>query len=89
MAVSHGMNPDEVEKLGTLLKEVAEHIRNIVGSLDGKVGSTTWNGPDADMFKRDWWPGHQGRLTQVANDLDGFGQSAYNNASAQRDASGV
>ncbi|MCP4380552.1 MAG: hypothetical protein GY798_03880 [Hyphomicrobiales bacterium] len=85
--VTHGMNPDEVDDLAGVLENVAEHIDGVVSSLETKVHGTTWVGPDANMFKNDWWPGHRSHLTQVATDLRGFGQSARNNASAQREAS--
>jgi surface antigen len=44
-------------------------------------------GPDATKFKNDWWPGHRTRLQQLRTDLEGFGQSAHNNASEQETAS--
>lgn len=87
-AVTHGMNPDEVEALGQQLKQMASQISDICGQLNSKVNSTTWVGPDANMFKGDWWPQHQQHLNKVSQDLDGFGQSALNNASEQRNVSG-
>ncbi len=87
MAVTHGMNPDEVERLGNELQARAADIETMLGTIAGLVRSTTWNGPDATMFKDDWWPGHEASLRRVATDLNGFGQSALNNARAQRDVS--
>ena len=86
--ITHGMNPEEVEDLGRRLKDVAGQIQTIVGDLERSVGSTTWVGQDATTFKTQWWPQHKSHLTQVSQDLDGFGQSAINNATEQRQASG-
>jgi hypothetical protein len=87
-AVTHGMNPDEVESLGKTLKMRANELTQLVGQLNGLVQNTSWVGPDATNFKGPWWDGHRAHLGKIAQDLDGFGQSALNNASAQRTASG-
>ena len=88
MAVTHGMNPEEVRALGTQLQDVARQIETIMGQLNSKVGSTTWVGPDASQFKDQWWPEHRQHLQRVATDLSGFGQSALNNAAEQEQVSG-
>ena len=89
MATStHGMNVEEVQRLGADLQAKAEEIRQVVSRINGLVQGVTWVGPDASRFKDQWWPGHQSRLSAVAGDLHGFGQSALNNASEQLDASG-
>lgn len=88
MAITHGMNPEEVEALGKELQTMAEQVNTMCGQLSSKVGATTWVGPDATTFKGDWWPKHEAHLRAVANDLHGFGQSALNNASEQRNVSG-
>jgi hypothetical protein len=86
-ALSQGMNVDEVEALGRRLQSVAQEFERWTADLERIVNGVNWNGPDADMFKRSWWPGHRGRLNGVRTDLHGFGQSALNNASEQRRAS--
>lgn len=87
MAITHGMNTEEVRQLGAQLQDVSSQIESIMNQLNSKVGSTTWVGTDASMFKDQWWPEHRQHLQKVASDLHGFGQSAYNNAQAQEDAS--
>jgi hypothetical protein len=86
-ALSQGMNVDEVEALGRRLQGVAQDFERWTADLERIVNGVNWNGPDADMFKRSWWPQHRGRLNGVKTDLHGFGQSALNNASEQRRAS--
>lgn len=88
MSVTHGMNPDEVEGLGQKLKQISNEIQNMISYLNNQVMSTTWVGPDATTFKETWWPEHRTHLQNAANDLDGFGQSALNNATEQRTISG-
>lgn len=88
MAVTHGMNVDEVNSLGSQLQTQADNIQQLVGQLEGAINGTTWMGPDADQFKGQWWPEHKQRLLAVADGLQGFGQSAINNASDQVGASG-
>jgi hypothetical protein len=88
MAVTHGMNVDEVNQLGHQLQTQAGNIRDMVGQLEGVISGTTWMGPDADQFKGQWWPEHKQHLLAVAEQLHGFGQSALNNASDQVNASG-
>jgi hypothetical protein len=87
MTIDQGMNIAEVKALGETLKSIAGKLDGIAQQLNSKVGSTTWVGSDAVRFKNDWWPGHRTRLQQVRADLDGFGQSALNNASEQEKAS--
>ena len=88
MAVTHGMNVEEVRALGRKLQAMQGEIDGIIGRLNAEVNGTTWVGPDATEFKGTWWPEHQKRLRQMGTDLNGFGQSAMNNASAQEQASG-
>lgn len=90
MNVSHGMNVAEIEHLGRSLQTGhAVRIRDLVTEVERLVGSTsgTWVGPDAERF-RSWWPNKRSRLLGMADDLEGFGQSALNNVSEQRQASG-
>jgi uncharacterized protein YukE len=89
MTVSHGMNVEEVRGLGHQLQTQSSHIQELVGQLDSAINAATWMGSDADQFKGQWWPEHRQHLLQAAEGLNGFGQSALNNAQAQEDASRV
>jgi len=86
--ISHGMNIDEVKGLGSNLKQISQDMNNMMNMLHNKVGSTSWVGPDATRFKNEWWPQHRAHLQKMIQDLDGFGQSALNNASEQENVSG-
>lgn len=88
--LSHGMNVGEVEALGhKLQKTYAAQIDQFMTQIETLVNNTngTWVGKDANDF-RSWWPAKRSALKAIATDLHGFGQSALNNASEQRTASG-
>jgi len=87
MVIDQGMNIGEVKALAEQLKAAAGKFDAIVQMLNAKVGSTSWVGADATKFKNDWWPAHRARLQQLRTDLEGFAQSALNNATAQEGAS--
>jgi uncharacterized protein YukE len=88
--LSHGMNVAEVEKLGKQLQDVySAEISRFMTQIEKLVNHTneTWVGKDANDF-RSWWPAKRNALKAIADDLHGFGQSALNNASDQKTASG-
>ena len=87
-AVTHGMNPDEVERLGNDLQTISANIGTLIKDIERKIGATTWVGPDSSTFKNQWWPGHRASLSKLQSELHGFGQSAKNNATEQRRVSG-
>ena len=87
MNVTHGMDPREVRALGHDLQGKADELRRKAQLLDRLVNNAYWTGPEAARFKYQWWPAHRSRMWSVANDLDGFGQSALNNAADQERAS--
>lgn len=89
MPLTHGMDVEAVEALGALLQQRSEQLRQISAEIERRLAGSAWNGPDGQAFRQQAWPAGRGRLTQVAADLHGFGQSALNNAAEQRQASGV
>ncbi len=87
MAITHGMNPDEVKGLGTELKNAGEQIQSIMKTLNSKIQGTTWVGEDATQFKDDAWPSNKSIMQQTAGMLEEFGQKAITNAERQMDTS--
>lgn len=83
MAITHGMNIEEVRALGNQLQQQAQRIQELVGQLEASVNAANWVGPDATTFKGTWWPEHSRMLRNAADQLFGFGQSALNNATEQ------
>lgn len=82
-----GMVIEEVKQTGNELKQISGEIQSLMSRLDSRVNSTTWEGPDANRFKQEWWPQHRATLQRIVSDLDGLGQSALNNATEQEQAS--
>lgn len=86
--ITHGMNVEEVRRLGADLRSLGDRLDEMAKRLDGCVSGATWTGPDSKKFKQDWWPKHRSNLQGIANDLRGFGDSAKNNADEQERVSG-
>lgn len=87
--VTHGMHPGEVESLGRALKDAAERLRSYEAEIERSISSVHWNGVTGERFRSQWWPEKRARLAALASDLEGFGQSALNNATEQLQASSV
>lgn len=85
--LTHGMNIEEVRQLGQFLQQKKGEIEGIISGIEAKVSAAGWEGPDAQRFKGEWWPQHKQSLNSIGDQLNGFGQSALNNASAQEAAS--
>ena len=85
-----GMDVEAVESVGRQLKQSASSIDQIVGTLDKTVNglSSLWEGPDAQRFTQSW-PTFRKSLLAAQASVAGLGQSALNNASEQREASGA
>lgn len=86
-ALTHGMDPKEVEELGRFLQARGNDLDRLASEVEAKVRSTSWQGADADLFRNDWWPAHRSKVTAAAERVRGLGQSALNNAAEQLQAS--
>ncbi len=84
-AISHGMNVEQVKRLGNTLKQKQDQINQIANEINSMLGETAWEGPDAVAFKTQQWPDHQKNLRLIGDAIGGFGQSALNNASEQEE----
>lgn len=85
-----GMEVDVVERAGGQLKAKAQDLQSLIGNIEAIVNElrANWDGQDAQTFVNDWWPKHKSALQQASQQIEGLGQSAMANASAQRDVSG-
>lgn len=84
-----GMDVEAVESIGRQLKQSASSVDQIVSTLDRTVNGlpSLWEGPDAQRFLQSW-PAFRKSLVAAQASVAGLGQSALNNASEQRQASG-
>jgi hypothetical protein len=87
-AISHGMNVEQVKQLGNTLKQKKQELDQIINTINTTLNNTAWEGPDAVAFKTQQWPDHRSQLNAIGQAIEGFGQSALNNASEQEAASG-
>lgn len=87
--LTHGMNVEQVDELGRFLKQKGSDLGQLALTIDSRIRQSSWTGGDADRFRHDWWPAHRGMLDRIANEIDGLGQSALNNAAEQRRVSGA
>jgi surface antigen len=85
-----GMDVEAVENVGRQLNQSATSVDQIVGGLDKTVNGLLqiWDGPDAQRLVQSW-PTFRKTLITAKASVAGLGQSALNNASEQRDASGA
>ena len=86
-----GMDVDAVESVGRQLKQSADAVNGIVSGIDKTVNGLlqVWDGPDAQRFVQQSWPTFRKSLVAAQTTVEGLGQSALNNASEQREASGA
>lgn len=83
-----GMDIQQVRQLSTQLSQKASDIEQILSSLSSQLGSTQWEGPDANQFRNDWSGQHTSALRNVANALRDAANKASQNASQQEQTSG-
>lgn len=68
----YGANPEELTHLGTTLTRQIDAIDQVISTVDGVLGSTTWQGPARERFVGDW----NGSFKQALGRLnEAFGQA--------------
>lgn len=87
MTIDQGMNIGEVRQLADDLARAADALSRHAAALDRLVAGSRWVGATGARFKNDWWPQHRRALLQTSADLNGYSQSARNNAAEQQTAS--
>lgn len=72
-----GADANELEQLANSVRAAASELEGIVGSPGTCLASTTWQGPDADVYQSDWHGIHARArgaaveaLRSAASDLD-------------------
>jgi uncharacterized protein YukE len=84
-----GMDTGLVIQLSQRLRVSADEIDAIVHSIDGLIAQLeqNWHGKDATEFASWWNTQHRPSLMRTEEAIRGLGQSAFNNAQAQINAS--
>jgi uncharacterized protein YukE len=66
----YGANPEQLAHLGTTLTRQIDAITQVMSSVDGVIGATTWQGPARERFVEEW----NGSFKQALGRLnDAFG----------------
>ena len=50
----YGANPEQLAHLGRTLTRQIEAIQQVLSSVDGVLGGTTWQGPARERFQQEW-----------------------------------
>lgn len=50
----YGANPEQLATLGTTLTRQIDTIAQLMSTVDGVLGATTWQGPARDRFVEEW-----------------------------------
>jgi uncharacterized protein YukE len=50
----YGANPEQLTHLGSTLNRQIDAITSVMGSVDGVLGGTTWQGPARERFVEEW-----------------------------------
>lgn len=82
-----GQIPEEVDGLAAELDAKAGDIENLVAAITGKLGATTWTGPDRERYEGDWNSKLRVNMQVVADSLREAANTARLNADQQRQAS--
>lgn len=61
----YGANPDELERLGTMLQQQIAAIDAVMAAVTQTLAGTTWMGPARQRFEQDWQGSFRSVLTRL------------------------
>lgn len=61
----YGANPEQLTHLGTTLNRQIDTITQLMATVDGVLGGTTWQGPARDRFVEEWNGGFKQALNRL------------------------
>lgn len=84
-----GMDPAAVHDIGAQLRKAGADLNRLASSIDTKTNraAAVWTGRDVDRFAQDWRRSMKPGLAELAQAIDGLGQSAQRNAQEQSEVS--
>jgi uncharacterized protein YukE len=85
----YGANPDELDRLGTTLKQQIDTIQGVLGTVGGVLASTTWMGPAHDRFQQDWDGTFTSALHRMNDAFAAAGQDCLQRSTALRQVMGA
>jgi uncharacterized protein YukE len=83
-----GADVEQLDSLSAKFNNVAGELESLIGQLGGQIGSTWWQGSDAERFRGDWDGQYRGQLQAVVNRLRDTATQVTAQANQQRATSG-
>ncbi|MDO4717599.1 MAG: WXG100 family type VII secretion target [Propionibacteriaceae bacterium] len=89
MAITHGMNVEQVRQIAGKLDREAQQIEAIIQHVNNHIQEAleAWKGPDSRQFSQLWEGQHRPQLRKLKNDLEDLARKARSNATAQTSTS--
>src|SRR6478752_6070325 len=82
-----GNDPAELRALAQAMRAAGQHLSTTWQTMDGRLGTAPWTGPDAERFRADWHQRLRPSLTSVTTMLDQTCSALLGNADEQDRAS--
>ena len=82
-----GNDPAELRALAQAMRTAGQHLSTTWQTMDGRLGTAPWTGPDAERFRADWHQRLRPSLTSVTTMLDQTCSALLGNADEQDRAS--
>ena len=70
----YGANPEQLANLGRTLTQQIDVIRQLMSTVDGTFGSTTWQGPARQRFEQEWNGSFKQALTRLNDAFEAAGR---------------
>jgi len=86
-AITTGMDIAAVGALAAEMNRAAQEIRQVAQTVNSKMQSTPWAGPDRTRFESEWTGQRMPQLNQIALSLEEAAQVANTQAQQQSQAS--
>lgn len=86
--IDAGANPDELDRLASLLGGSADRIRSIQRLLNSQINGSPWHGRNAEQFRHQWSGPHRRTIEDAIRFLDDGCSELRRHADEQRCVSG-
>lgn len=84
---AHGSDPTALRALARQMDAEADALSGALRSMDGRLESTWWEGPDADRFRQAWTGTHVMRVRRAVARLTDAAAQLRTQATQQEQAS--
>ena len=84
-----GADSHALRLLAGKLEQIAGRLSSIESSVNGRVGSMNWQGPDADRFRSTWGTTSAPSMRDASGTLHGAAEAIRGDARRQDQVSGA